>query len=99
MERQRIVEAISCDIAGVPHASTEAARIGAEYVPRRYVGSVAGRPLYGNASPSSHASLYDCSMTVLLSLQWMQNSIRELQPFGCHFAVNSAIILVFYCRD
>jgi hypothetical protein len=45
---------------------TKAARIEAEYVPRRYVGSVAGRPLYGNAYPSSRATLYDCPVTVLV---------------------------------
>jgi hypothetical protein len=28
----------------------------------------------------------------------MQNTVREFQPFGCHFAVNSAIILGFYYR-
>jgi hypothetical protein len=33
-------------------------------VSRRYVGSVAGRPLYGNASPSSQMTLYECSMIV-----------------------------------
>jgi hypothetical protein len=32
------------------------------------------------------------------SLQWTQNSIREPQPLGCHFAVNSSIIPIFYCR-
>jgi hypothetical protein len=46
-------------------------------------------------SPSSQASLHDHSVTVLLSLQWMQNGIRELQPFGRHLAVKGALFLVF----
>ena len=43
-------------------------------------------------------SLYDCSMIVLVSLQRVQNSIRELQPFGRHFAINRTRFLIFGCR-
>ena len=37
--------------------SNEAARIGSEYVPRRYFGSVAGRPLHGRC-PHRATRLY-----------------------------------------
>jgi hypothetical protein len=38
--------------------SNEAARIGSEYVPRRYFGSVAGRPLHGRCPPSSQKTVF-----------------------------------------
>ena len=49
--------------------SHEAARIGPEYVPRRYFGSVAGRPLHGRLPPSSDMTLYDFFLTVLMAAQ------------------------------
>jgi hypothetical protein len=58
-------------------SSTEAARIEAEYVPRRYVGSVAGRPLPGRSPPrSSRVTLYDCSVTVLMWIRVSKKSAR-----------------------
>jgi hypothetical protein len=37
-------------------------------------------------------------MIVLLSFQRMQNSIRELKPFGCHLALNGTVVLVLCYR-
>jgi hypothetical protein len=47
------------------------------------VGSVAGSPLYGNASPSSQMTLYDCSMIVLscsgAAPAWRRRDQRQLE--------------------